>query len=291
MGASPCRADSTCRGLSPVALILNHVKRHILLPRALHDVVAGALPSAKIGPVQTCPVTLFTMAKKLVIALLLSVMLTLGVSNSKTTMQVVNWDPNAIPSASEDNVKAIATSTGPGSDQVQATLFGLFPFFGWGPPYPWWPDRFCSWDYWTSAAWQITLVGNFARCSSATGKALAGLASRTVSNDRKIQALLKGVIWKPLIAAPVLCAQTKTGQVTYTVRMQAPGPAVARVRTSSGNKLMQTSVFTATSVKSLKLSGKAAVLVRCCRSGKGRRAGMHNMMGLDAAAAASQCCQ
>jgi hypothetical protein len=181
--------------------------------------------------------------------LLTCVVVILGVNNgaavnsSDESMPVVDLD--------EDSVRADVASATP--DQMQTSTFGSF---GWGPPYPWWPQQFCSWDFWTSAAWQVTFVGKAARCSDATGRALAGLASRTVSSHRGIQSLLRGVVWAPVAVNPVLCAQSKSGQVTYTVRLTAPGPALARLRTNSGGPLMR-SVFSTGSLRTLRLSGKA----------------------------------
>ena len=225
------------------------------------------------------------MAKELVTAL---VMLILGIghvvvaSNSNEAMETVHLADDM----TDDSVAVDTRSISGGAVQVQTSTVGR-----WGLPYPWWPDRFCSWDYSKSAVWQITFLGKSARCSDRTGMALAGLASRTVSSDRRIQRFFKGVMWKPLTAAPVLCAQTGSGQVTYTVRLQAPGPAVARLRTS-GTQMMQ-SVFTATSVRSLKLAGKTALIVRCCRGSCSCLVGRmfqpaHIMLGL--AETASQCC-
>ena len=219
------------------------------------------------------------MSEALVSTFLLLVVLIISISNglvvashSDDAMEVVDLGVT---------VEIRGTRTRDDSEQVQTNTLGLI---GRGPPYPWWPDRFCSWDYWTSAAWQITFAARSARCSNGIGVALAGLASRTVLNDRRIQRFFDDIMWVPLTATPVLCAQNRSGQVTYTVRLEAPGPVVARLRTSSGTQMMR-HVFTVASIRTLKLSGKAPVLV-CCHLAK-YLLGRNNF---SAGATASQCC-
>ena len=165
------------------------------------------------------------MAGRAIMALLLfSVMIT-GTSNAMETTELD--DSVGIANANED-VKS-------------STFLG---FWGWGPPIKWWPISFCSWDYWTSAVWQVTLAGKFVTCNSpaarATGTALAGLGSRTIGRNARVQNILKGVRWNPLSTTPVLCAQ-RGGQMIFTY--SAPANAyfchepIAVYRGNSGDEI------------------------------------------------------
>jgi hypothetical protein len=137
----------------------------------------------------------------------------------------------------------------------------------WGPPIPWWPVSFCSWDYWTTAVWQITLASKSLTCNSpvagATGTALARLASRTIASNARIQNMLRGFAWNPVFTTPVLCAN-KAGQLIYTVRLQAPAAAMNQLRSTAGTQSMRT-VYNAASIRTLKLSGEASWAFSPCR--------------------------
>ena len=180
------------------------------------------------------------MAGRAIMALLLiSVMIT-GTSNA---MKTIELDDSAEIANANEYVKI-------------STFFG---FWGWGPPIKWWPISFCSWDYWTSAVWQVTLAGKFVTCNSpaarATGTALAGLGSRTIGRNARVQNILKGVRWNPLSTTPVLCAQ-RGGQMIFTLRLQMPTSAMNQLRSTAGTQAMK-SVYSASSFRTLKLSGEA----------------------------------
>jgi hypothetical protein len=126
----------------------------------------------------------------------------------------------------------------------------------WGLQHSWWPARLCRLDYWTTGVWQITLLGRSARCSDATGRTLAEHASRTIRNSRGIQNYLANVTWSPLTTAPVQCVQMRSGQLTYTISVQTPRPAMAALRTTMGSTFMR-GIYNTASVRSLGLTGNA----------------------------------
>jgi hypothetical protein len=78
-------------------------------------------------------------------------------------------------------------------------------------------------------------------------------ASRTISSNKRIQNMLRGVASASVTTTPVLCA-TKAGQLIYTVRLQVPAAAMTQLRSTTGTQLMRT-VYTATTIRTLKLSG------------------------------------
>jgi hypothetical protein len=99
--------------------------------------------------------------------------------------------------------------------------------------------------------------------ASSTGRALAGLASSTIASNARIQNILRGVAWSPASTTPVLCANSKAGQLIYTVRLQAPAAAMHRFRSSAGTQSMR-SVYSAASIRKLRLSGEASGAFTLC---------------------------
>jgi hypothetical protein len=167
-------------------------------------------------------------------------------SDAYEVMQVLNLS---------DDGSMVASTSGP--EEVQTSSF--FGWWTWGPPVPWWPINFCSWDYWTTAVWQITLRGRSVTCNSptasATGTALAGLASRAIASNARIQNMLRGVAWSPVSTTPVLCAK-KAGQLIYTVRLQLPAAAAMnQLRSTAGTQIMR-NVYNTASIRTLRLSGE-----------------------------------
>ena len=169
----------------------------------------------------------------------------LAVSTFNEAIEIVNLDEIPNLDVSDEGLKAAI------AQNVQTSTFG---FGRWGPPVPSWPAKFCSWDYWTTAAWEITFVGKKGVCRGGEScRALAGLASRAIATNMGIQAMLRGVAWTPVTTTSVLC-QARAGQLVYTVRLEAPSSAMAKFRTSSGTKMMK-SLLNPTNVRSLKLPG------------------------------------
>ena len=166
-----------------------------------------------------------------------------------STMEIVDLDVADNSVAIENAQQEVQTSTFLGNK-------------GWGSRIPWWPISFCSWDFWTTAVWQITLAGKSVTCNSpvarATGTTLAGLGSRTIASNARVQNMLKGVAWNPLSTTPVLCAK-KGAQLIYTVRLQVPASAMDQLRSIGGTQLMR-SVYSAPSIRTLKLSGEDGYL-------------------------------
>ena len=165
----------------------------------------------------------------------------LAASTFEETMESINLD------VADDGPKVANAN-----DVQTSTLWD------WGPPVSSWPAKFCLWDYWTTAAWQITFVGKHGVCDAESGSALAGLASRAIAANTGIQSMLKGLAWAPVTTTPVLC-QARAGQLIYTVRLEAPSPAMAKFRASSGTQLMK-SLLKPADVRTLKFPGTTAEL-------------------------------
>jgi hypothetical protein len=105
--------------------------------------------------------------------LLVSVLLGTAVATTAISIEEIMEVVDMV--ITDDSVQVSTSTTAlPGTPTDSQT--SSFGFYGWGPPFPWWPARFCAWDYWTSAAWQITLVGKSARCNDTTGTEGTGRA-------------------------------------------------------------------------------------------------------------------
>ena len=100
-----------------------------------------------------------TMAKTLICLVVGFVLITgyarVVVSNDiDSVMQIVDLDASK-------SAHVVSRASATAAEGVQTTASA---WFGWGLPYPWWPQNFCFWDNWTTAAWQVTLTGSV-RCS------------------------------------------------------------------------------------------------------------------------------
>jgi hypothetical protein len=139
--------------------------------------------------------------------------------------------------AAKDTTEAV---TGAAANTNTKT-FGL-----WGLPFSWWPSKFCAWDYWTNAAWTVTLSGTGATCNDQTGRALAGLARQAVTTNRNLVRLVRGRLGTVTTSA-VLCARSGANRARYTVRLSAPRATLVAFRQPTATTIMR-SIFTRQSV-------------------------------------------
>jgi hypothetical protein len=150
-------------------------------------------------------------------------------------------DAVAVPGDHEAGMEVVSIGEDTANkDQVAAAnattnMFG----FWWGLPYPWWPTNFCAWDYWTSAAWTVTISGT---CTGGSGRALAGMARQAMTTNANIRRLLRGSVG-PVSTTSVLCAQAGTRTATYTIRLSASRATLTALRQPTATSTMR-SVFT-----------------------------------------------
>jgi hypothetical protein len=143
----------------------------------------------------------------------------------------------------EDTIAVFDVDTASqGNGDANAKTFGLWR----GLPFSWWPSKFCSWDYWTNAAWTVTLVGS-ATCDSQTGKALATLARQGVTTNRDIMRLSRGRLGN-VTTATVLCARSGLNRLRYTIRLNAPKSTITMLRQPLVSPIMR-SVFNRNTVR------------------------------------------
>jgi hypothetical protein len=124
-------------------------------------------------------------------------------------------------------------------------------FFWWDNPYTWWPPKVCLWDYWTTAAWQLTFSGTQGiQCSVATGRALANLGRQGVITNRAIRSWLSGRIGG-VTTSSVLCAKFGGTQVVYTIQLKAPRNTILALRQASAETTMNRIFTQATTSRTL----------------------------------------
>jgi hypothetical protein len=56
----------------------------------------------------------------------------------------------AVPAAEAENLEIVPVEEDTPQVAAASTTTNTFGKW-WGLPYPWWPTKFCAWDYWTSA--------------------------------------------------------------------------------------------------------------------------------------------
>jgi hypothetical protein len=119
----------------------------------------------------------------------------------------------------------VEQSAVPSADSTVKT--GTF-FWGYSPYYPWWPVKYCAWDFLTTGIWQIVFNGG--TCDGSYGAKLANYARNTMVTSRGFRSFIMGV--SP-VTSTVMCAKgSKAGQVIYTIQVRAPD-------TLTGKQMMQ----------------------------------------------------
>jgi hypothetical protein len=124
--------------------------------------------------------------------------------------------------------------------------------FWWGLPETWWPTKFCLWDSWTTAAWQVTLAGAAIKCNDATGRVLANMARQGVMTNPSLRRMLGGSFGSVTVSS-VLCARS-SNTVNYIIRFQSSRNLIATVRQPAATTIMNR-IFSPLTV-SRRLGGK-----------------------------------
>lgn len=121
-------------------------------------------------------------------------------------------------------------------------------------PYSWWPSTFCKWDYYTTAAWQITVSGNGVSCTDATGKAtgaaLAKLARQAVTTSPRVKAMFRFGRIGQVATNAALCARIGSKTLKFTVRLSATKSMLDVLRRTTSSKTVLKNLINSNNARS-----------------------------------------